>query len=517
AHPQRLETYIGTVLRPWRSENLRKLAIQVDSDILSPLLLRTLYNADKAARAADDAQLAEWVGMDELFADEAWWACLDDAELFNYGDHWEKVFEILPELANPRLTQDESTRPSFPPLDSEIGALRRARASLKEAKPHHVYTANYVIIVDREAFETGHALIVYVDSRRNVVREARFEVILGSFEEIMLDWFDMTLTPWLWEDSEVGEKYRLDGEFAQEIYQLIKDDWEDINGYTMKKWSSDSTESPDEQRLRLIREHLDSDTIPESDLMMQNCPEPSSNDIDTIFRPLRFDKLRKAALRVHGSCHVPLILRTYYNSDKAERSVDDIRFAEWIRLDELLADEADWACLDDPELFDFGDQWERIFELVPELTSHPSSEDYLKTVRPKFPPLDSEISPSDIHFTCTANHLIILDLEAFETGHACIVYPDNRRNIVRQTRFEIVHGCFEEILLDWFDIVLTDWLWEDSEVGEKYRVDGEFGQEIYQLTAADWEDPSEGWPVVNLETLGKNAAPGGAFEDDHCP
>ncbi|KAJ5732795.1 hypothetical protein N7493_004276 [Penicillium malachiteum] len=75
-----------------------------------------------------------------------------------------------------------------------------------------------------------------------------------------------------------------------------------------------------------------------------------------MLRPWRSDKLRKAALRVHGGYHVPLILRTYYNSDKAERAVDDIRFAEWIHLDEFLADEADWACLDDPELFDFGDQ-----------------------------------------------------------------------------------------------------------------------------------------------------------------
>ncbi|KAJ5730112.1 uncharacterized protein N7483_004620 [Penicillium malachiteum] len=159
-------------------------------------------------------------------------ACLDDSELFNYGDHWEKMFELLPELADPRFSEDKSIRPKFTPLDSEISLLRHARTSCKEAirqekilnpedwheNPHkviyrtfsdlhYVCTANYVIINDREAFETGHARIVYVDSRQNIVREARFEVVLGSFEETMLDWFDITLTQWLWEDSEVGEKY----------------------------------------------------------------------------------------------------------------------------------------------------------------------------------------------------------------------------------------------------------------------------------------------------------------------
>lgn len=43
--------------------------------------------------------------------------------------------------------------------------------------------------------------------------------------------------------------------------------------------------------------------------------------------------------------------------------------------------------------------------------------------------------------------------------------------------------------MNWLNPRYLEWLWSgDSEVGEKYRADGEFGQALYRLTEEDWAD-----------------------------
>ena len=54
---------IDTILRPWQSLKFRN-ATRTQSDNMNvPLLLRTHYNPDAAARAKDDAQVGIWVSV----------------------------------------------------------------------------------------------------------------------------------------------------------------------------------------------------------------------------------------------------------------------------------------------------------------------------------------------------------------------------------------------------------------------------------------------------------------------
>jgi hypothetical protein len=45
----------------------------------------------------------------------------------------------------------------------------------------------------------------------------------------------------------------------------------------------------------------------------------------------------------------------------------DAKFAEYIRVSENIDIVADWAALNDKELFDFGSDWRRIFNILPEI------------------------------------------------------------------------------------------------------------------------------------------------------
>ncbi|GLA13201.1 hypothetical protein AnigIFM62618_009731, partial [Aspergillus niger] len=142
-----------------------------------------------------------------------------------------------------------------------------------------------------------------------------------------------------------------------------------VEQYLIKHWDHSSSEPTGDQRLRLIHQFLDLDEIPgeldptyhASETYETPSRFPTAHEIDTILRPWRSDNLRKIAWRIWGSDNSQLILlRTYYNAD------DNNKITELVGSDEL--DEEDiawWALLDNPELFNFGDLWWRVFDILP--------------------------------------------------------------------------------------------------------------------------------------------------------
>ncbi|KAJ5116345.1 hypothetical protein N7456_000693 [Penicillium angulare] len=191
---------VDNILKPWRSEKTRKIAVRLfdggyDSEV--PLMLRTYYSRDAGKLKMDNTKLADWVGPKKKFSDGSYCTCLDDPEVFNFGEKWEKIFEIIPELAGCIFTASVTRkhRPKLPPGDCDS---RR-------------WCFMPLIVLDKEAFATKHGRLIYLDSRRNIIRETRFDLSDGvSMADIIVDWVESAHLERLWEDSQVGEKYRAD-------------------------------------------------------------------------------------------------------------------------------------------------------------------------------------------------------------------------------------------------------------------------------------------------------------------
>lgn len=80
---------IASILRPWRTLEQRDLA--VDRGVIGSLWLRTSYR--EGTDAKHEALVAD-VDMD-MAVDER---LLNDATLYDFGTHWERVLDYIPEL-----------------------------------------------------------------------------------------------------------------------------------------------------------------------------------------------------------------------------------------------------------------------------------------------------------------------------------------------------------------------------------------------------------------------------------
>ncbi|KAB5511544.1 hypothetical protein GE09DRAFT_904028, partial [Coniochaeta sp. 2T2.1] len=109
---------------------------------------------------------------------------LDDAKVFNFSEHWERVFDVLPELAGPWLGYSRTLEE-----DDEAGRLRkqvrhhllRGLETEDEAEAdvgmelQAMAVETYLVVADCEAFETGLLQILYLDARGDIVRHSRTE------------------------------------------------------------------------------------------------------------------------------------------------------------------------------------------------------------------------------------------------------------------------------------------------------------------------------------------------------
>ena len=236
--PSRVPTAneIENILRPWRSDNLRKIAWRIWGCGNNQLiLLRTHYNPE------DNYNIEGLVDSDELDKDDkAWWALLDDPDLFNFGDQWWLIFDILPELAGP--LQDYTRKP-YPELvtgdrqhfKDELPKLKETDAwradrnkclELETSDIRRTVSKGYFAIADEEAFKTDRLRLIYLDGKRNIVQEGRVDFNEQTFADVAVEWDQLALSVDLWDEGMVGEKYRIDGELGRELYQLSEADLE---------------------------------------------------------------------------------------------------------------------------------------------------------------------------------------------------------------------------------------------------------------------------------------------------
>ncbi|KAH8434268.1 uncharacterized protein LDX57_011906 [Aspergillus melleus] len=253
AQPARIPTEeeIAIILRPWRSDHIRRLAWRVwevytNKGGNNPLLLRTWYNPD------DDERVKSWATLSEEFADDADWALLDDRAVFDFGTGpWQQVLEILPEIAV-RLSQDNQwvRRKDWRVNDEcgfysdfkeELNEVKRSNSSWKNdlnilvkenaaAQSYlHYISRSYILIADKEAFETDHFLLAYLDTKGRVTMQGRILIDEDRLGEVSLEWFEGRAPVEVFEEGELGAEYVVAaGNGAdRDVYYWTREDLED--------------------------------------------------------------------------------------------------------------------------------------------------------------------------------------------------------------------------------------------------------------------------------------------------
>lgn len=256
AQPARVPTEeeISTILRPWRSDNMRRRAWRVwkvytNGGGNNPLLLRTWYNP------ADNERVESWATLSEEFADDADWAILDDRAVFDFGTGpWQRVLEILPEIAIP-LVQDtppeyvrqkdwradinnytfysdfkeglNAVKRSNPSWRNDLDILDKKNAAARSYL--HYISKSYILIADKETFETDHFLLAYLDAKGRVTMQGRILVDEDRLTEFSLEWFKRWPPIEVFEEGRLGAKYVVaaGNEGDREVYYWTRGDLED--------------------------------------------------------------------------------------------------------------------------------------------------------------------------------------------------------------------------------------------------------------------------------------------------
>jgi hypothetical protein len=200
-----------------------------------------------------DAEFKEWIETDEAEnerddAESGWWCLLDDEAIFAFGeglDAYNRVLDMIPELAGPsrsdvRVLEGPLVEPSSDEMVKETRAALREDVTAavdKEATVHNgdngvflqlLSTDSWLLVADKEAFETDQLLVLFLDARGNIVRHARIWVdeiydlrvsyTIGHLESHRLwdenSFAEAGAVPF----SSLGDKYKINGEIGRTLY-----------------------------------------------------------------------------------------------------------------------------------------------------------------------------------------------------------------------------------------------------------------------------------------------------------
>lgn len=239
---QPTSSQIASILKPWRTIEQRDLA--VDPGTLGPVAwLRTCY---KEGTDAQHEAVVDRVDMYNAVDDRL----LNDATLYDFGDHWERIFDYIPELVVDQ-SEDASYRArrlrdaedafrmaqaifSGSPATAAIGEepmrlIESARRYLPAAEVqehvlqvlqssiHCACVKTYLIVEDEEALQTGQVLLLFLDNCGRAVRQQRLpareaEDIGGAWVQHCWD------EDHFWEDADLGADYQEGGVCGHLLY-----------------------------------------------------------------------------------------------------------------------------------------------------------------------------------------------------------------------------------------------------------------------------------------------------------
>ncbi|KAH6889841.1 hypothetical protein B0T10DRAFT_606336 [Thelonectria olida] len=258
--------------------------------------------------------------------------------------------------------------------------------------------------------------------------------------------------------------------------------------YLIRHWDSASTLSAEEQRRKLIHafllvegSELDELTTPSSGVLPRT---PTADEVRDVLEPWRPTKLRQIAAQLLDYWDPDqVILRTDYAHPNGDEKMED-----WIELQELedvYFDEESlwWRILDDQALFNFGEAWDKVLDLLPELVGR-FGEGKLKRGLERHGKLDDDEKTEDrIQWAsyCGPAPILIADAESFDTDSLRVIFPDTYGNTIRHSRIEPADIGMLKLMPERGQTVDSTW-WANAEIGEKYKAGGEMALKLYPTT-----------------------------------
>ncbi|KAL3476006.1 hypothetical protein BJX99DRAFT_247172 [Aspergillus californicus] len=266
-----------------------------------------------------------------------------------------------------------------------------------------------------------------------------------------------------------------------------------VEKYIIRFWDPPSPQTPKEQRSTLDT------TLFTAEPWIKPSRIPTEDEVQ-ILQPWRFDEIRRIAWQIWGCNNTqPLLLRTYYELEHHE----SVNVDEWEELSWNHEEIAWWSILNNKEVFDFGADWQRVFQIFPEAPTQTRFRESLSKVKRQNKAGKLDLNTSllrenpdawDLLGSVSMGYILIVDKETLQTNQFLLVYFDWEQNVVAQGRISITEESLNQVLLDWFRSDPPRTIFEEGTIGEKYLVDGEIGRELYHFTKEELEDdpPMEG-------------------------
>ena len=267
-----------------------------------------------------------------------------------------------------------------------------------------------------------------------------------------------------------------------------------------REWDHSSELSADEQRAELVAAYIDEDVLDPA--LLASTRVPTAAEIADILEPWRPQKLRRIAAALLGSCADRYyLLRTYYGGGEA----DDIKVRTWLDLQPALGDDYqivppwhEWFCvLDDPELFDFGDDWQEVYDVLPELAAPEADrrftdadvESAREEVKDRIADggewnymTDDERYQETIMKEAVVSSppwLLVLDKDALDADEFGLILRDKKGNTVKES--EIDPGALDEFMTRYGRGMFYEGYWEHGRPGNKYRIRGKIMRRLLRL------------------------------------
>ncbi|PSK43733.1 Nucleoporin nup186 [Elsinoe australis] len=238
---------------------------------------------------------------------------------------------------------------------------------------------------------------------------------------------------------------------------------------------------------------------------------PTTEEIKKVLAPWRPHLLRRIAKKCYGRPTEQVIwLRTFYGATEEEDAPPDCKFREMVDTtginDYPSDDEEDdvYCILNDRDVFDFGDDWPRGFEVLPELIRPLNSfekrpfpagsenlvSDYQRDLKAEVEKLSQSQDPdvdllANRHeatmLQCLAvqTFIVVANEETLTSGSFKVYWYNGRGDAVRSSRIEP-----DRVRTLPLNVSLTRWMdcspsWTEGQVSSQYRFHGPYKHSIY--------------------------------------